>query len=279
MSSTPIERLHRMQGTHGELAVYAQGPQQAPAVLMTHSILSSSAMWDMQAALLAPRYRVVRFDTIGHGNSAAPSGPVTMDGLATDAVAVLDALGIAQAHHVGLSLGGMSGFGLALRHPGRLISQVLCATRADAPPAVAAPWDERIAAAETAGSCEPLAAPTVARWFGPAFVADQPACAQRFERIAGNTSVAGFVGCARAIQGLDYLGRVADIRLPTTLIVGSRDGALPEAMAALQALIPGAVLETIADAGHLPNVDQRDAFDAALQRHFERLPPPSTPNP
>jgi 3-oxoadipate enol-lactonase len=85
--------------------------------------------------------------------------------------------------------------------------------------------------------------------------------------------VEGFVGCARAIQRLDYLPRVSQIQAPTTLIVGANDGPLPQAMADLQKLIPGSVLEVIADAGHLPNIDQPAAFEAALLRHFERVHP------
>ncbi len=261
----------RLRGATSELAVTLQGPSTGQPVVMTHSILSSSAMWDAQAALLASRgFVVVRIDAPGHGASGAPQVPLTMDGLAADTVAVLDALKISRAHYVGLSLGGMSGFGLGLRHAQRLLSLVLCDARADAPPAVAAPWDERIALAEKHGGCAPLAAPTIARWFGKRFLEDRPDVAQRLHSIAAATSVAGFVGCARAIQGLDYLSDAGAIGVPTTLIVGANDGVLPDAMRDLQARIAGSVLEIIPDAGHLPNIDQPSAFDAALLRHFER---------
>ena len=258
---------------HGEVAVRLQGNPKNPAIVMTHSILSSAAMWDEQAALLAGQgWYVLRVDTTGHGDSPAPTAEVvTMDGLAADTVAVLDALDIARAHYVGLSLGAMSGFGLGIRHGARLLSLVLCDGRADAPPTVAAPWNERIALAEQHGTCAQLAAPTIERWFGKEFAMANPEIAERFEAIAASTSVKGFVGCARAIQGLDYLAGVAGIATPTTLIVGSNDGVLPDAMRDLQQRISGSVLETIPDAGHLPNVDQPAAFDTALLRHFERV--------
>jgi 3-oxoadipate enol-lactonase len=194
-----------------------------------------------------------------------------MDGLAADTAAVLDALDIAGAHYVGLSLGAMSGFGLGIHHGARLLSLVLCDGRADAPAAVATPWDERIAIAEQHGTCAPLAAPTIERWFGNAFVAANSDIAERFQRIAAATSVKGFVGCARAIQGLDYLADVIRIAMPATLIVGSNDGVLPDAMRELQQRIAGSVLEVIPNSGHLPNVDQPAAFNAALLRHFERV--------
>jgi 3-oxoadipate enol-lactonase len=257
----------------GPVAVRLQGNPKHSAVVMTHSILSSAAMWDAQAALLAGQgWYVVRVDTTGHGDSPAPTAEaVTMDGLAADTVAVLDALDIASAHYVGLSLGAMSGFGLGIRHGERLLSLVLCDGRADAPPAVAAPWDERIAIAEQQGTCAPLAAPTIERWFGKAFVMANQPIVERFEAVAAGTSVKGFVGCARAIQGLDYRAGVAGITAPVTLIVGSNDGVLPEVMRDLQRQIAGSVLETIPDAGHLPNVDRPAAFNAALLRHFERV--------
>lgn len=259
----------------GDVAVYLQGNPAHAAVVMGHSILSSSAMWDEQAALLAEQgWYVVRIDTTGHGHSPAPSAAqITMNGLAADTVAVLDALGIEQAHYVGLSLGGMSGLGLGIHHAQRFSSLVLCDARADAPPAVAAPWDERIEAVHLHGSCQPLAAPTIERWFGSAFVVEQPHVAQRLQAIAASTTVAGFVGCARAIQGLNYLHQVGRMAMPVSLLVGANDGVLPAAMQDLQQRIPGAALETIASAGHLPNIDQAAAFNVALLRHFARWNP------
>jgi len=273
MSHASGTEQRRVRAHHGDVAVRLQGDPARPAVVMTHSILSSGLMWEAQAALLAGQgWHVVRVDATGHGDSPAPSAQsVTMDGLAADTVAVLDALGIARAHYVGLSLGGMSGFGLGIRHASRFLSLVLCDARADAPPAVAAPWDERIALAERQASCAPLAAPTIERWFGPAFVAANPTIARQLQDLAAATSVQGFVGCARAIQGLDYLADVARIAVPTTLIVGANDGVLPQAMQDLQARMAGAVFETIPNAGHLPNIDQPAAFNAALLRHFERV--------
>lgn len=272
MSTQQIQQ-RRVQAHNGEVAVRLQGDPKHPAIVMTHSILSSAGMWNEQAALLADRgWYVVRVDATGHGDSPAPTtDPVTMDSLAADTVAVLDALGIQQAHYVGLSLGGMSGFGLGIRHGARLLSLMLCDARADAPPAVAAPWDERIALAEQHGTCAPLAAPTVERWFGQAFVAANPAIAERFQGIAAATTVKGFVGCARAIQGLDYLAGAAGITVPLTMLVGSNDGVLPEAMRALHQHIPDSTLDVVPGAGHLPNVDQPAAFNTALLRHFERF--------
>jgi len=274
--STDVQAL-RIAGPGGDIAVQVQWPVGAPAVLMTHSILSSSMMWEEQAALLAATgWRVIRADTRGHGDSAAPATPYAMHDLVADSIAVLDALKIDRAHYVGLSLGGMSGIGLGIAHSDRLLSLCICDARADMPAAFAAPWDERIAIAYAQG-CAALADPTIERWFGKAFLDAHPKLAQKFRATAGATSVDGFVGCARAIQGLDYLGAVGRISTPTTLIVGANDGPLPQAMQEIKGLIQGAKIEVIANAGHLPNIDQPSAFNAALMRHFFNNPSWSQP--
>ena len=258
----------RVPGPAGALAVQDEGDAAAPVVFMTHSVLSSRMMWDAQAALLLSRgFRVVRADTRGHGASDAAPAPYAMDGLVADTVAVLDALKIDKAHYVGLSLGCMSGFGLGILHPDRVRSLVLCDGRADMPPAAAAVWPERIAAARQQG-CAALAVGTTERWFGKAFLEANPAVAERFNATVGSTSTDGFIGCAQAIMGLDYLGRVAEIKAPTLLLVGANDGPLPGVMQHLQSLIAGSKLEVIADAGHLPNIDQPAAFNAALLKHL-----------
>lgn len=254
----------------GRIQVHRYGDPRAPAVYMAHSILSSSAMWSAQAQLLAARgWHVVCADARGHGGSVAEQEPSTMQHLVEDTLAVFDALGIDKAHYVGLSLGGMSGFGLALSAPARLSSLCLCDARADMPPDAAAPWNERMAVAEREG-CAALAQPTLERWFGRAFLDSHPDIARELLRVAASTSVLGFVGCARAIQGLDYLARVSEIRLPTTLVVGANDGVLPEAMAGIHRRIAGSAFDVIAQAGHLPNIDQPEAFNAVLLRHLDQ---------
>ena len=133
--TTTIQHLS-ISGPAGDIALKIQGDPSAPAVFMTHSILSSGMMWDEQAALLAANgYRVIRADTRGHGASHAGTAPYTMGDLVADTVAALDALKIERAHYIGLSLGGMSGLGLGIAHANRLLSLCICDVRADAPPA------------------------------------------------------------------------------------------------------------------------------------------------
>jgi 3-oxoadipate enol-lactonase len=260
-----------LPGDAGEIAVHCSGDPTGPAIVMTHSILASSAMWAIQAEMLASQgWRVLRIDARGHGASLAYRPAATMNDLVADTLAVLDALALDKVHYVGLSLGGMSGFGLAIQHPGRLHSLCLCDARADAPAEVAAPWNERVAIAQRDG-CVALADSTLERWFGRAFLERSPDVALRLRDIIASTSTSGFTGCARAIQTLDYIDDVGRIDLATTLIVGELDGVLPKVMAELAAQMPHATLEVIASAGHLPNVDQPEAFNRALLSHFERV--------
>jgi 3-oxoadipate enol-lactonase len=261
-----------MTNRAGDIAFQVQGRGDGVPVVLAHSILSSGAMWSEQASLLAEQgFRAVCIDARGHGASNATPAPYSMDQLAADTIAVLDALKIDRAHYVGLSLGGMSGVALGLRHADRLRSLCLCDMRADTPPAASAPWDERIAIARAAGSCAPLAGPTLERWFGLPFLNAHPDTAARLHDIAQATSVEGFAGCAQAIQRMDYLPEVGHIAVPTTLLVGARDSVLPDAMRVLAEHIPGAVFEEIEDAGHLPNVERPEAFGAALLRSLARV--------
>lgn len=257
-----------LPGPAGQIAVHVSGASDAPAVLMNHSILSSSMMWHEQASLLAATgWRVICADTRGHGQSECNTQSCTMDDLVADSLSVLDGLNIQKAHYVGLSLGGMSGAGFGIQHPDRLLSMVLCDCRADMPSPMGDVWNERIASAQEKG-CQSLAVVTTERWFGAAFLASNAATAKAFQDTIGHTQVNGFLSCARAIQGLNYLDQVSQIKTPTTLIAGANDGPLPLAMQHMQEKIQDSHLEIIPNAGHLPNIDQPTLFNAALMRHF-----------
>jgi 3-oxoadipate enol-lactonase len=261
-----------IQGQAGKIAVHSQGPENGPVVLLTHSILSSSMMWLEQAYLLSSTgWRVVAIDTRGHGQSECQSVTCTMDDLVADTIAVMDALKIDKAHYMGLSLGGMSGVGLGVQHAHRLLSMVLCDCRADMPAPMGDVWNDRITSAISEG-CQSLAVATTERWFGIPFIEANDVVGKAFRQTIASTTATGFVSCARAIQGLNYLDQVAQIKVPTTLIVGAKDGPLPQAMQDMQQRMPGAKLEIIPNAGHLPNIDQSVLFNAAMMRHFFQNP-------
>jgi len=261
-----------VQGTAGKIAVHTQGPEHGPVVVLTHSILSSSMMWLEQAYLLSSTgWRVIAIDTRGHGQSECQTVSCTMDDLVADTLAVMDALKIDKAHYMGLSLGGMSGVGLGIQHANRLHSMVLCDCRADMPSPMGEVWNDRITSAISEG-CQSLAVATTERWFGVPFIKANDVVGKAFRQTIASTTATGFVSCARAIQGLDYLDQIAKITVPTTLIVGANDGPLPQAMQVMQQGMPDAQLVVIPNAGHLPNIDQSVLFNAAMMRHFFQNP-------
>ena len=240
------------------------GPESAPVVCLSHSLACSAIMWDPQLAALADGFRVLRYDTRGHGETDAPDGPYTLDQLADDAVALLDALEIDKVHWVGLSMGGMIGQSLGIRHPRRLLSLALCDTLSVVPEEAQSIWTERIETARTQGM-SPLCEPTLARWFTPAYRERHPPALDSIRRQILATPVAGYIGCCEAIRRIDYLDRLGGIRLPTCVIVGADDPATPPpASEAIHQRIAGSSLTLIDDAAHLSNVEQPEAFNRAL---------------
>lgn len=267
----PESRSHSVPVDGAVLHVHDDGTIGQPCVVLAHSIMTNANMWAPQVGHLTDLgYRVLRPESRGHGGSGNGPSPLTIDRLAADVVQVLDRLDIARAHFVGLSLGGIVGFALGQQHSARLASLVICDARADSPPAFAQPWDERIVQARAQGMGS-LAQPTLARWFGERFAAlDRSTQAQLREDITA-TSVEGFVACARALQDFDYTAGLASMPTQTTLIVGDKDGVLPDVMADLARRMPQCHLEVVPGAGHLPNLDQPALFNAALLRALERV--------
>jgi len=242
-----------------------------PWLVMCHSLASDLSMWALQAPVLARRFRVVRFDTRGHGGSDAPAGPYTLDLLAADALGLCDALGVDRAHWVGVSMGGMIAQTFALAHPDRVASLVLADTTSRYPPDVWPLWQQRIATAEAEG-LEPLVQPTLERWFTAPFRDAHP---ERIAPIAAAiraTPVAGYVGCSHALPRIDVTSRLPTLRCPALVIVGADDPGTPVAMAReIHEHLPGSELEIIPDAAHLANVEQPEAFNGALLAFYDRV--------
>ena len=240
------------------------GPAGAPVVTLSHSLATTLAMWEPQARVLAERFRVLRFDTRGHGGTEAPSGPYTLEMLAADAVALLDALGIRQTHFVGLSLGGMIGQLLALDYPERLRSLSLCDTSSRIPPEAAPIWDERVRTALAQGM-EPVVQPTINRWFTPAFRDAHPEVIEPIREMIRKTPVPGYVGCCQAIKPLNLTDRLGTIRVPTLVMVGAEDAGTPVAASrAIHERIAGSRLTIIPSASHLSNLEQAEVFNRTL---------------
>ena len=248
----------------GDITVHYDltGPVGAPVVLFANSIGTSFHIWDTQAARLAERYRVLRYDMRGHGLSGVTPAPYSMDRLADDALALLDALGIERAHVCGLSIGGMMAQRLAAKAPQRVGSLVLCDTASRiGPPSV---WEDRIAAIR-AGGLSSIAQGVMARWFTERFRAERPEQVNGFVAMLSRTTDEGYIGCASAIRDADLRDDAARIASPTLVVVGDQDLATPPALVReLAEAIPGARFAVIADAAHIPCVEQAEALTVQL---------------
>ena len=240
-----------------------EGPSSAPVVVMSHSLAANVGMWEDQMPILG-EYRVLRYDTRGHGGTDAPEDDYTLDQLADDLFALLDALGIDRAHLVGLSMGGMIGQTAALKDPARFLSLSLCDTSSRVPGEGRALWSERMEVARAHGM-ESLVESTIDRWFSPTFQIEEPDRVERVREMIRTTPVAGYCGCCAAIRELDLTDRIAGIGLPTLLIVGEDDPGTPVAAhEVIRDRIEGSQLVVIKDALHFSNVEQTDLFNDTL---------------
>lgn len=240
------------------------GKEGAAVVMMSHSLGASLAMWNPQMKSLEPRFQVLRYDTRGHGGSDAPPGAYTLEMLAEDAIGLLDALAIERVHFVGLSMGGMIGQCLALNYPERFQSLTLCDTSPLLPKEAQPIWQERIDTAQNKGM-EALVDATLERWFTPSYLEQNPPEVGSTRRQFLATPVTGFIGCSEAIRGLNYLGRLSEIKMRTLIMVGEMDPGTPVAASeAMHERISGSQFIVIPSAAHLSNVEQAGVFNRAL---------------
>lgn len=244
------------------LAYRIDGPDQAPAILLSHALGADHRMWDDLTSSLAGDYRVIRYDARGHGESDAPAGDYSIERLGLDAVGILDATGQASAAFCGLSLGGMVGQWLGARAGARLTRLILANTSAYAGPDI---WAPRVELARSKGMA-PLVEPTLERWFTPGFHARSPQAVDAVRSVLKATSNVGYAGCAAAIRDMDLRPLGPLISVKTLVICGAHDLATPPERARLLAdSIPGAELAEL-DAAHLSNVEQPDAFESVVRR-------------
>lgn len=249
------------------IAFRFDGPEEAPPLLLSNSLGTDFRMWDAQIPAWAAHARILRYDTRGHGQSDAPAGAYSIDRLGRDVIELADALGIGRFDFCGLSLGGMVGQWLGIREADRLNRLVLANTSSYMGPPSG--WDQRIELAISSGMA-PLAEASVSRWFTPAFAISDPARIQPVEEMLLGTDRHGYAACCAAIRDMDMRRFVSLIEVPTLVIGGAHDPATPLASsAALVEGIAGARLVTL-DAAHLSNVEQPEAFAAAVSEHLSR---------
>jgi len=241
-----------------------------PWLVLSHSLACDVSMWAPQVKAFSGRYKVLCYDTRGHGRTSAPSGAYTLEQLADDAKALLDKLGIRTCHWVGLSMGGMIGQTFALRHPGVFKTVTLADTTSRYPADAAAVWAGRVKTATEQGM-EPIVQPTLERWFTEPFRKSRPEVVAEIAKSIRATPAAGYAGCCQALPKIDVTARLKEIRIPGLVIVGDQDPGTPPAMAhEIHDNFPGSELAILPSAAHLSNLEQPEAFNRALQDFLAR---------
>jgi 3-oxoadipate enol-lactonase len=254
-------RLHRV----------AEGPEDGPVVLFGGSLGSDLRMWHQQVTPLAARgYRVIRYDTRGHGGSPVPPGPYEIEDIGADVLALLDELGLERVHHVGLSLGGMTGMWLGAHTPDRIASLVLCCTSAKLGPKQM--WADRAATVLAEGTAA-IAEAGVGRWLTPGYAAARPEAAEFLRGMIAAVPREGYAACCGAIERMDQLDSLPKITAPTLVIAGAEDPATPpeEHARPIADGIPGARLEIVENAAHLGNYERPEEFTRLILGHLEAV--------
>lgn len=233
-------------------------------VVLSHALGCDLTMWDALATELAQDCRVITYDHRGHGSSDAPAGLYDMADLADDAAALLRELDTGPVVWVGLSMGGMAGQELALRHPSLVRALVLANTTSAYPEATREVWRQRIATVREQG-IEAIADAVMGRYFHDGFRGEHAATVARFRRRLVSTGKEGYIGCCNAVGNVDTTARLGAIAVPVLVVAGEMDQGTPVSMAqTLQQAIPGAALTVLAEASHLSAIEQPAAFAATV---------------
>jgi 3-oxoadipate enol-lactonase len=243
-------------------AIYVEieGPERAPALMLSNSLGTTLNMWDPQVAPFTQHFRLVRYDRRGHGRSGVPKGPYTMDQLGRDVLAVLDALGLKRVNWCGLSMGGMVGQWLGANAPERVERLVL--TNTSSYFADKTGWNDRLKLVREKGVAA-FAPANMERWFTKGFRERSPDKVAWLREMFAATPLEGYLACGAAVRDMDHRELLPKIKAPTLVIAGKHDPATPpEANEYIKNHIPGARY-TVLDAAHISNVEQADAYTKA----------------
>jgi len=254
----------------GNLNGRFDGPDAAPCVLFSNSVLTDLSVWDAQAEALKGGYRILRYDQRGHGASDVTDGALDFFRYGADVIALLDAFGIARCTFVGLSMGVPTGLAAYQASPERFERFVAVDGVARSAAGREAFWAERRKTARAVGMAQ-IGEETVPRWM-PGTAEDAPAMT-RLKAMVAATPVEGFAAATHALSSYDHSASVPALSCPFLGITGEKDGAMTEAVRRQFAAVPGAQFVDIPGAGHLPNFQSPDAFNAALMKFLDATAP------
>ncbi|MCO8168716.1 3-oxoadipate enol-lactonase [Pseudomonas sp. 21LCFQ02] len=252
--------MSAVQLADGELNYLLEGPANAPVLVLSNSLGTDLHMWDNQIAAFTEHFRVLRYDTRGHGRSLVTEGPYSIEQNGRDVLALLDALDIRQVYFCGLSMGGLIGQWLAINAPQRLHRVVLCNTAAKIGSAEI--WDPRIETVLRDGPAAMVALrdASIARWFTAPFASREPGKVEPVVGMLAQTSPQGYAANCAAVRDADYREQIASIRLPVLVVCGTQDAVTtPEHGRFMSERIVGAQQVDL-HAAHLSSVEAGAAF-------------------
>lgn len=259
------------------LSYTLQNEGSGPLIVLSHALGMDRNAWSPLLAHLGPRVRTLVFDHPGHGGSPGQPLAGTMNALVDEAAALLRDVARGPVVWVGLSMGGMVGMGLAIRHPELLQGLVLANTTAHYPDAARPNWDTRIATVRSEG-LNAIADTVMERYFHAEFRHAHPDAVVRARATLLGTAPTAYAACCEAVRDVDWRAGLPTISIPTLVIAGSLDAGTPPAMAqAIAETVPGAELTILPKASHISAIEQPAAF-ARLLRAFvrDRFPSPTT---
>ena len=251
---------------HNYINIKLQGDSSNPSIIFSNSLGSDLSMWDPQAKFFENDYQIVRYDKRGHGDSSPFEGPYSFDMLENDVILIMDQLKIDKAHFIGLSMGGMTSIGLALKHSHRFNKFVCCAARADMPPPAIEAWDQRINVVKEKGTLGVVDG-SLERWFSEDFRLDNKnnAIIEKASKMIKKTSTNGYIGSCEAIKGLDYLKEIAKIQNKFLFISGETDvGAPALAMEEMHHLTLNSQYKCIPKVAHVFNLENPEATNKII---------------
>ncbi|WP_169458012.1 alpha/beta fold hydrolase [Ottowia thiooxydans] len=251
------------------LSYTLQNEGSGPLIVLSHALGMDRNAWAPLLAHLGPRVRTLIFDHPGHGGSPGQPLAGTMNALVDEAAALLRDVARGPVVWVGLSMGGMVGMGLAIRHPALLQGLVVANSTAYYPDAARPNWDSRIATVRNEGLAA-IADTVMQRYFHDDFRNSHPDAVARARATLVGTSPVAYAACCEAVRDVDWRAGLPTITIPTLVIAGSLDAGTPPAMGqAIAEAVPGAELTILPQASHISAVEQPAAF-ARLLRAFVR---------
>jgi 3-oxoadipate enol-lactonase len=253
-----------------KIAYALEGHSHLPVVLLSHALATRAEIWGYQLPLLTNRFRVLRYDIRGHGESGPAGDSYNFPLLASDVAALLEYLNIARTAFVGLSIGGMIGQQFALDYPEKLWGLVLCSTGSVTANNIKTILEERIEKVSAEGLTSQLD-PTLKRWFTKGFIEEAPHTIGWVSDLILSTSVKGYIGCCRALQTLDLTEQLTRVQVRTLLVPGAEDAAFPEQTSRIiQQRIGNSELAVLRNAAHLGCVERPHAFNEILVSFLSR---------